>query len=75
MYPGDTFQALIACQGDSDCDADFYLEGHAPGPQSRKAMVDELAIYQTIGRESESSGADRPILLSNLQTRLGRTLG
>ena len=31
VYPGDTFQALIACQGDSDCDADFYLEYYPPG--------------------------------------------
>ncbi len=31
VYPGDTFQALIACQGDSDCDVDFYLEYYPPG--------------------------------------------
>lgn len=31
VYPGDTFQAVIACQGTSDCDVDFYLEYYPPG--------------------------------------------
>lgn len=31
VYPGDTFQAVIACQGDSACDVDFSLEYYPPG--------------------------------------------
>ncbi len=26
VYPGDTFRAVIACQGDADCDLEFALE-------------------------------------------------
>lgn len=55
-------------------DAAFYLEGHAPEPQSRQALADDLAIYQAIGREVERCGPDRPGLLSALQFRLGRSL-
>ena len=55
-------------------EADFYLEGHAPQPASRRVLADDLAIYQLIGREVERSGADRPGLLSALQTRLGRSV-
>ena len=31
VYPGDRFQAVIACQGDSDCEVDFSLEYYPPG--------------------------------------------
>jgi len=53
-------------------DAAYYLEGHAPEPQSHLALADDLAIYQTIGREVERCGPDHPGLLSALQSRLGR---
>ena len=53
-------------------EVDFFLEGHAPEPETRRALTDELAIYQLIGREAEHSGPDRPGLLAALQTRLGR---
>jgi glyoxylase-like metal-dependent hydrolase (beta-lactamase superfamily II) len=55
-------------------EANFYLEGHAPGPLSRRGLADDLSIYQMIGREIESTGANRPALLLLLQNRLGRSL-
>ena len=52
--------------------ADFFLEGHAPEPASRQALLAELAVYQWIGREVEHSGADRARLLDAVQVKLGR---
>ena len=31
VYPGDVFHAAIACQGDAECDLDFWLEYYPPG--------------------------------------------
>lgn len=31
VYPGDLFHATIACQGDAECDLDFWLEYYPPG--------------------------------------------
>ena len=55
-------------------EAEFFLEGHAPEPESRQTLADELAKYQLIGREAERSGPDQPKLLSAVQSTLGRPL-
>jgi len=36
VYPGDTFHAVIACQGDAQCDLNFSLEYYPPGATRTK---------------------------------------
>ncbi len=63
VYPGDTFHAAIACQGDADCDLDFSLEYYPPG------------ATRTISWEWEHKAGDGPQEVSaDLSSLAGQTV-
>jgi glyoxylase-like metal-dependent hydrolase (beta-lactamase superfamily II) len=55
-------------------DAEFYLEGHAPEPQSRQRFVEDVELLRVIGRVVDRIGTDRKAVLETLETRFGAPL-
>ncbi len=57
-----------------NCDAELYLEGHAPEPTSRQQLVEYAALLKTIGHLVERLQGDRERILQALPAALGEPL-
>jgi glyoxylase-like metal-dependent hydrolase (beta-lactamase superfamily II) len=55
-------------------DAEYFLEGHAPDPNTRQQMEADAALLKAIGRAVERIGPNREAVLSTLPGALGRPL-